>query len=176
VFYVCNDVSYLHTHTHTNADAYIPVHVQVAAKLAQAGISLPVAALSSAGGLHEEIEALRSGRTPLPKDMLAAYQGEAAECRRILVDLISSLLKLPMKPAVYFLAREQLRANWRHWALNIPYYTHFTSPIRRYADICTHRVLTNTLPHVPPPPPATEVRTASAVLCHASAITKMLVH
>lgn len=34
---------------------------------------------------------------------------------------------------------------WRHFALNIPYYTHFTSPIRRYADCMVHRLLQATL-------------------------------
>jgi len=28
-----------------------------------------------------------------------------------------------------------------HYALNVPFYTHFTSPIRRYADIIMHRFL-----------------------------------
>ena len=35
--------------------------------------------------------------------------------------------------------------SWRHYALNIPYYTHFTSPIRRYADVLVHRMLQATL-------------------------------
>ncbi|XP_052083501.1 DIS3-like exonuclease 2, partial [Mytilus californianus] len=30
---------------------------------------------------------------------------------------------------------------YRHYALNIPLYTHFTSPIRRYADVMVHRTL-----------------------------------
>ncbi|CAG2256351.1 DIS3L2 [Mytilus edulis] len=30
---------------------------------------------------------------------------------------------------------------YRHYALNVPLYTHFTSPIRRYADVEVHRTL-----------------------------------
>ena len=32
-------------------------------------------------------------------------------------------------------------AQYQHYALNIPIYTHFTSPIRRYADVIVHRQL-----------------------------------
>ncbi|XP_053552373.1 DIS3-like exonuclease 2 [Bombina bombina] len=48
----------------------------------------------------------------------------------------------PMQMAMYFCAGalndEML---FRHYALNVPLYTHFTSPIRRFPDVIVHRLL-----------------------------------
>ncbi|KAG2013594.1 SSD1 protein [Coprinopsis cinerea AmutBmut pab1-1] len=47
--------------------------------------------------------------------------------------------------AKYFCAGMLDIAKYGHYALNVPLYTHFTSPIRRYADVLVHRQLEATL-------------------------------
>ena len=47
--------------------------------------------------------------------------------------------------AKYFCAGMLDIAKYQHYALNVPLYTHFTSPIRRYADVLVHRQLDSIL-------------------------------
>src|SRR5689334_7587960 len=50
----------------------------------------------------------------------------------------------PMNPAKYFCTGDtaySVPTSWHHYALNFDHYTHFTSPIRRYADVIVHRLL-----------------------------------
>ncbi|XP_062504262.1 DIS3-like exonuclease 2 isoform X2 [Corticium candelabrum] len=60
--------------------------------------------------------------------------------------VLSSLLSRSMKVARYFCTGclEDVKA-YRHYALSVPLYTHFTSPIRRYADVIVHRLLAASL-------------------------------
>ena len=46
-----------------------------------------------------------------------------------------------MMPAQYFCSGEIPKDQWHHYGLAAPVYTHFTSPIRRYADLVVHRLL-----------------------------------
>uniref|UniRef100_A0A8C9NKI5 DIS3-like exonuclease 2 n=1 Tax=Serinus canaria TaxID=9135 RepID=A0A8C9NKI5_SERCA len=61
-------------------------------------------------------------------------------------EVLTYMFSRPMQMALYFctgiLADETL---FQHYALNVPFYTHFTSPIRRYADIVVHRLLSASL-------------------------------
>lgn len=54
---------------------------------------------------------------------------------------LSVLEKKCMPTARYFCTGMLDIAKFSHWALNAPLYTHFTSPIRRYADVLVHRML-----------------------------------
>jgi exoribonuclease R len=50
-----------------------------------------------------------------------------------------------LNPAKYICINESAPDNYLHYGLNFPLYTHFTSPIRRYADLLVHRLVTLTL-------------------------------
>ncbi|KAI3375239.1 hypothetical protein L3Q82_021745, partial [Scortum barcoo] len=88
--------------------------------------------LSSAGALHKSLN------TVLGDDKYTTARKE------VLTHMCSRPMQVTgiSQMALYFctgaLKDEQL---FKHYALNVPLYTHFTSPIRRYADIIVHRLL-----------------------------------
>ncbi|XP_063772613.1 DIS3-like exonuclease 2 isoform X2 [Pseudophryne corroboree] len=66
-------------------------------------------------------------------------------------EVLTNMCSRPMQMAVYFCTgalRDE--AQFSHYALNVPLYTHFTSPIRRFADIIVHRLLAASIGSGPP--------------------------
>lgn len=55
--------------------------------------------------------------------------------------LVRILVTRCMEQAVYFISGDLSPGEYMHYGLATPLYTHFTSPIRRYADIIVHRLL-----------------------------------
>lgn len=54
---------------------------------------------------------------------------------------IETLVIKSMTRAKYFVSGKTTEDQYPHYALNLPVYTHFTNPSRRYADIIVHRQL-----------------------------------
>uniref|UniRef100_A0A674HXH2 DIS3-like exonuclease 2 n=1 Tax=Terrapene triunguis TaxID=2587831 RepID=A0A674HXH2_9SAUR len=85
---------------------------------------------SSAGALHKSLN-----------EMFGA--DSYAEARK---EVLTNMFSRPMQMALYFCAGVlEDETLFRHYALNVPLYTHFTSPIRRFADVLVHRLLSASL-------------------------------
>jgi exosome complex exonuclease DIS3/RRP44 len=65
--------------------------------------------------------------------------------------LIRIIATRAMSQAVYFSSGDCSPAEFHHYGLASPVYTHFTSPIRRYADIVVHRLLAASMGIIPLP-------------------------
>lgn len=55
--------------------------------------------------------------------------------------LLRGLATYAMVQALYFSTGSVKEELWEHYGLALTHYTHFTSPIRRYADVIVHRLL-----------------------------------
>ena len=62
---------------------------------------------------------------------------------------METLLIKAMQRAKYFVAGKVPEDLYSHYALNVPLYTHFTNPSRRYADVVVHRQLDAVLSNSP---------------------------
>ncbi len=57
------------------------------------------------------------------------------------VKILKSLTVRAMTEAKYFSTGDFDESDFYHYGLAADFYTHFTSPIRRYADLVVHRLL-----------------------------------
>lgn len=80
-------------------------------------------------GFHLRTSAKRSVQNKHINTLLSDCQGSNSQT------LIETLAIRAMAKAVYS------TSNIGHYGLSFPYYTHFTSPIRRYPDMMVHRLL-----------------------------------
>ena len=79
----------------------------------------------------------------------AAAKGDMAKARRVMRDernqpqvaAAHAQFRRIQARSRYQRAGEQPAENARHFSLGVSHYTHFTSPIRRYADILVHRLV-----------------------------------
>ncbi|RZC43250.1 DIS3-like exonuclease 2, partial [Asbolus verrucosus] len=91
-------------------------------------------------GIHIDISSSGGIQSSLNKYVDDDFLGRS----RMVV--LNHLLAKPMQRAKYFCAGAvEKDTSFGHFALSIPIYTHFTSPIRRYPDIMTHRLLAASL-------------------------------
>lgn len=78
--------------------------------------------------------------------LMKSFDAVEDETARMILQILATKA---MCTAKYFCAGMLDIAKYNHYALNTALYTHFTSPIRRYADIIVHRQLESVLQNAP---------------------------
>nr|CAI5832710.1 unnamed protein product [Callosobruchus analis] len=91
-------------------------------------------------GIDVDVSSSKAIRSSVQRYATDDYSGL---CRSA---VLNHLTAKAMTRARYFCAATmESESEFKHYALSVPLYTHFTSPIRRYADIMVHRLLAASL-------------------------------
>jgi len=114
---VLSDVSVLRNHA-----APDPAKAEVLSKMMKENLGLTEWEAGNAGAIYRSCQAI--------------YR-QYGEMLGLCVEMMT--MRAGMKQATYFVYDDEADAH--HFALDFDYYTHFTSPIRRYPDVMVHRVL-----------------------------------
>ncbi|GMT04291.1 hypothetical protein PENTCL1PPCAC_26465, partial [Pristionchus entomophagus] len=94
---------------------------------------------------------LDASSSGLLSSSLRKFEGNLA-VQTAVNQVLSSFMMKPMQLARYFCTGTvKSKEAYHHYALNVPFYTHFTSPIRRYADVMVHRLLAAACGYAPAP-------------------------
>ncbi|CAJ0572563.1 unnamed protein product, partial [Mesorhabditis spiculigera] len=82
---------------------------------------------------------------------LRKFEGKS-EVQGAINQVLSLLMMRPMQLAQYFCTgKAASEEHYYHYALATAFYTHFTSPIRRYPDVLVHRLLAAACGYTKPP-------------------------
>eukprot|EP01102_Stenamoeba_stenopodia_P023108 TRINITY_DN984_c0_g1_i4.p1 TRINITY_DN984_c0_g1~~TRINITY_DN984_c0_g1_i4.p1 ORF type:complete len:1231 (+),score=388.91 TRINITY_DN984_c0_g1_i4:364-4056(+) len=100
---------------------------------------------SSSGALHRSIQAAADPSDPHKLQILQLLATKAFKQAKYICTGVGLASDGGVKKPPTF-------ESFRHYALNEPLYTHFTSPIRRYADVVVHRILLSVLNNSVKPP------------------------
>ncbi|KAJ1401372.1 hypothetical protein B484DRAFT_424577 [Ochromonadaceae sp. CCMP2298] len=109
----------------------------------------PLLGAALAVGVHLDISSSKT----LADSLDAAVRKQDPYFNKLL-RILSTRCMMPAQmhdPAQYFCSGELPTDQWHHYGLAAPVYTHFTSPIRRYADVLVHRLLSASIGVIPLP-------------------------
>lgn len=79
--------------------------------------------------------------------MTLQEKAKQSELEKLKYSVVTRKYLTGLQAAKYVCINDMPQEDYFHFGLQFPLYTHFTSPIRRYADLLVHRLITLSLEH-----------------------------